>query len=75
MTISCRWRRLRPQRILPFSFEVSVKIIQDSQGSHFDPIIVWLFRECAEKLYAEICTEDEALLHNKLEECISRYFN
>ncbi len=59
----------------PFSFEVSVKIIQDSQGSHFDPVIVCLFKECAEKLYAEICTEDEALLHNKLEDCISRYFN
>lgn len=59
----------------PFSFEVSVKIIQESQGSHFDPIIVWLFSECAEKLYKEISTEDEALLHNKLEECIGRYFN
>lgn len=59
----------------PFSFEVSVKIIQDAQGSHFDPVIVWVFRECAEKLYQEICTEDEALLHTKLEECIGRYFN
>jgi HD-GYP domain-containing protein (c-di-GMP phosphodiesterase class II) len=58
----------------PFSFEVSVKIIQESQGSHFDPVIVWLFSEYAENLYKEICTEDEALLHNKLEECISRYF-
>lgn len=59
----------------PFSFEVSVKIIEDSKGSHFDPVIVWLFRESAEKLYEEICTEDEAVLHNKLEECIGRYFN
>lgn len=58
----------------PFSLEVSVKIIQESQGSHFDPAIVGLFLEYAEKLYQEICTENEALLQEKLEECIKTYF-
>jgi HD-GYP domain-containing protein (c-di-GMP phosphodiesterase class II) len=59
----------------PFSFEVSLKIIENSQGSHFDPAIVRLFLVNAEKLYEEICTEDEASLLTKLEGCISCYFN
>jgi HD-GYP domain-containing protein (c-di-GMP phosphodiesterase class II) len=59
----------------PFSFEVSLKIIENSQGSHFDSAIVRLFLENAEKLYEEICTEDEASLLIKLEEFISSYFN
>lgn len=59
----------------PFSFAVSIKIIEDSQGSHFDPAIVRLFLENAENLYEEICTEDEDSLLIKLERCISSYFN
>jgi HD-GYP domain-containing protein (c-di-GMP phosphodiesterase class II) len=59
----------------PFSLETSMKIIEDSQGSHFDPAIVRLFMENSDNLYKEICTEDEASLLIKLEECISSYFN
>ncbi len=59
----------------PFSFEVSIKIIKDSQGSHFDPTIVQMFMENAESLYNEICTEDEISLFVTLEGCISRYFD
>ena len=59
----------------PFSFAVSIKIIENSQGSHFDPAIVRLFLENAENLYEEICTEDEDSLLIKLERCISSYFN
>lgn len=59
----------------PFSFAVSIKIIEDAQGSHFDPAIAQLFLENAENLHKEICTEDEASLLIKLEECISSYFN
>ena len=58
----------------PFSLEVSVKIIQESQGSHFDPAIVGVFLEYAEQFYEEICTENETLLHKKLEGCIGSYF-
>lgn len=58
----------------PFSLETSVGIIRDARGSHFDPAIADLFLEQAEALYAEICNEDEPLLHSKLEECIKIYF-
>lgn len=58
----------------PFSFDVSVKILRESLGSHFDPDVARIFFEHAEALYAEICSDDEALLHRKLEEYITRYF-
>jgi HD-GYP domain-containing protein (c-di-GMP phosphodiesterase class II) len=58
----------------PFSFPVSVGIILESRGNHFDPAIVDLFLAHAETLHKEICHEDEALLHRKLEECIGEYF-
>ena len=58
----------------PFSFPVSVGIIGDSRGNHFDPVVVDLFLEHAKTLHAEICQGDEALLHNKLEACIAAYF-
>lgn len=57
-----------------FSFEASVKIILESQGSHLDRSVVRQFLEHAEAFYNEICTEDEAILHKKLEDCIGRYF-
>ena len=58
----------------PFSLETSVSIIREARGSHFDPVVVDLFLEQAEALYAEICNKDEPLLHDKLEECIKIYF-
>lgn len=59
----------------PFSFDVSLGIILESRGSHFDPIVVDLFLAHAKAFHGEICCEDEALLHGKLEECIGRYFH
>ncbi len=58
----------------PFNLETSVGIIREARGSHFDPAITDLFLEQVEALYAEICNEDEPLLHGKLEECIKTYF-
>ncbi|EKD34260.1 MAG: metal dependent phosphohydrolase [uncultured bacterium] len=58
----------------PFTFDASVKIIRQLRGNHLDPEIVELFLEHAEKLYEEICTEDENLLKKKLEECVKAYF-
>ena len=59
----------------PFSFDVSVKILQESMGSHFDPEVTRLFLDYAPVLYAEICNDDEELLHGKLEACIVKYFD
>lgn len=58
----------------PFSFAVSMEIIRKSSGGHFDPDIAQLFMELAEVLHAEICNDEETLLHQKLEACIIKYF-
>jgi HD-GYP domain-containing protein (c-di-GMP phosphodiesterase class II) len=58
----------------PFSFDVSVNILRESMGSHFDPEITSIFLDNAAELHAEICKDDEARLHIKLEECIRKYF-
>lgn len=57
-----------------FSVEISVGIIREGRGSHFDPAVAELFLEQAEVLYQDICREDEPFLHSKLEGCIKRYF-
>lgn len=58
----------------PFTMETSLGIIAEARGSHFDPVIADLFLAQAEALFAEICNEEEAVLHRKLEECIKAYF-
>lgn len=58
----------------PFSLEVSLDIIRQSRGGHFDPMVTDLFLEHVAALHKEICHEDEALLHKKLEECTGKYF-
>lgn len=58
----------------PFSFDVAVDILRDSLGSHFDPEIAQVFLSHAVALHAEICNNDEMLLHGKLEVCIGKYF-
>lgn len=58
----------------PFSFDVSVGILKESMGSHFDPHIARLFLDHAAELHGEICNDDEAVLHRKLETCIGKYF-
>lgn len=58
----------------PFGFHEAVGIVRDARGNHFDPAVVDRFLVHAEAFYGEICCEDEAALHGKLEECIGRYF-
>ena len=59
---------------LKFTFDALITIIRKLRGNHLDPEIVDLFLEHAERLYEEICTEDETLLKKMLEECIKAYF-
>jgi len=59
----------------PLDLKASTNIILESQESHLDPAVVQRFLENAEVLYNEICTEDETILHEKLEQCINRYFD
>jgi len=57
-----------------FSFDVSMDILQSSTGSHFDPEVARLFVDQAVVLHREICHDEEATLHKKLETCIAQYF-
>lgn len=59
----------------PFSLNDSVEILQGALGSHFDPDIAQIFIDNAVSLHAEICNDDEALLHGKLETYIVKYFD
>lgn len=58
----------------PFTLEVSLEIVRDSMGNHFDPEIAQVFIDHAAELYAEICNDDEELLQGKLEDSIRKYF-
>lgn len=57
-----------------FTFDVAVGILRESRGNHFDPDVAQLFLDHAAAMYAEICNDDEELLHAKLEACIKKYF-
>jgi HD-GYP domain-containing protein (c-di-GMP phosphodiesterase class II) len=59
----------------PLSFDAAVSIVRDTAGSHFDPDVARLFLDHAQELHAEICSDDETLLHGKLEACIGIYFS
>ena len=58
----------------PFTLAASIGIIGEARGSHFDPLVADLFLAQAEALFAELCNEEEAVLHAKLETCIKTYF-
>lgn len=58
----------------PLSFDVSVGILRESMGSHFDPEVTQLFLDNAATLHAEICNDDEVLQHGKLGARIEKYF-
>ena len=57
-----------------FTFIAATDILRESLGSHFDPDVAQLFLDHAAELYAEICSDDEELLHAKLETEIKKYF-
>ncbi|MBT0664988.1 HD-GYP domain-containing protein [Geobacter pelophilus] len=58
----------------PFGYDVALEILRQSVGSHFDPDVARLFLDHAADMHAEICTDNEPLLHQKLELCIDQYF-
>jgi HD-GYP domain-containing protein (c-di-GMP phosphodiesterase class II) len=58
----------------PFSLAVSVDIIRQSRGNHFDPAVTDIFLADIEAFYEEIGHENEIVLHKKLEACIGMYF-
>ena len=58
-----------------FSFEKSMAILKDGNGSHFDPKLLEKFEEIAEELYSKISNlENEQVLSKHLDLLIKEYF-
>ena len=58
----------------PFSYEKAIAIIQESQGSHFDPSLVTLFEVMSKGLYDTLLTADEAVCRALMTSKINKYF-
>ena len=59
----------------PLSFEESVKIIEETSNSHFDPGISAVFRQYAQEFYNEICCDEEKYLRTILQTCKAASFS
>jgi HD-GYP domain-containing protein (c-di-GMP phosphodiesterase class II) len=58
----------------PFSYEKSIKILQEEVGSHFDPTLAEAFFHIAQQLYEEIRLLEEKQLKQKLDQLTHKYF-
>jgi len=59
----------------PFTLETAMRILMESRGSHFDPMLIDAFARIADTLYKEISRADDSLLENRLDGLIDRYFS
>jgi HD-GYP domain-containing protein (c-di-GMP phosphodiesterase class II) len=59
----------------PFTLETAMRILMESRGSHFDPMLIDAFARIADSLYEEISGADDRLLENRLDGLIDRYFS
>ena len=59
----------------PFDLETAMRILMESRGSHFDPILIDAFARIAGSLYEEISGADDKRLENSLDGLIDRYFS
>ena len=57
----------------PFSFEESIHILEDGQGSHFDPALIDAFLKIAKQLYDSFADKDEVAA-KELEVILRQYF-
>ncbi|MBA4422935.1 MAG: phosphohydrolase [Syntrophus sp. (in: bacteria)] len=58
----------------PIALETAMRILMESRGSHFDPMLIDVFARIADSLYKEISGADDKLLENRLDGLIDRYF-
>lgn len=57
-----------------FSFEESMRILNEGRGEHFDPVLLDEFKKIAEGLYEELHGADEASLKKSLRLLIDKHF-
>ena len=58
----------------PFDLETAMRILLESSGSHFDPMLIDAFAPIAGSLYGEISGADDKHLENSLDGLIDRFF-
>ena len=59
----------------PFALETAMRILMESRGSHFDPMLIDAFAQIAGLLYGEISGADDKRLEDSLNGLIGRYFS
>ncbi len=59
----------------PFSFEETMKIIEEKRGSHFDPELVDIFAGIAKSLFDDFAGSDSAELKGEVDTIIQMYFS
>ena len=57
----------------PFSFEESIHILEEGQGSHFDPALIETFKKIAKPLYDSFADKDDAAA-KELDVIVRQYF-
>ncbi len=59
----------------PFTFTETMNILNESSGSHFDPVILRVFKNIAANLSAEVYVEgSEKQLNDQLDKVLNKYF-
>ncbi len=59
----------------PFSFEETMKIIEEKRGSHFDPTFVDIFTNIAKSLFDGFAGRDGNELKDEVDTIIQKYFS
>ena len=59
----------------PFSFEETMKIIEEKRGSHFDPTLVDIFTDIAKSLFDGFAGRDGNELKDEVDTIIQKYFS
>ena len=59
----------------PFALETAMRILMESRGGHFDPMLIDAFAGITGSLYGEISGADDKLLEDRLDGLIDRYFS
>ncbi len=59
----------------PFSFEETMKIIQENSGSHFDPDLVNTFNTIARSLHDNFANNEDIIIKKEVDTIIQKYFH
>jgi len=58
----------------PFPYDMSIEILQEGRGTHFDPALVDMFISIAQPLYDLLSGKDDNIPQEELGGIIEEYF-